>query len=405
MKGTNPTKKDAQTTESLADTQNRCAHTTRESSVLPGLALRICKWQSTPDIRSGDSAQSYRLTAEQLQDKRQTVVQVHTGAVLHDADWKETMTRGAPLVSVAMTAYNSAAWLPRSISSVFEQQTSFDFELVLGDDCSTDDTRAVLSAMQQRYGPRLRILPRSLKLGMQRNYFDVFEQCRGRFIAWLDADDYWTDGRKLELQVQALARDPSLSVCGHFVRHITSTGHVTEHCRPKMEAGRYGLADIIAGNFIPSTSIMFHNGLHRSLPPSFFELTGMVDWPILLQAARNGGILLLDRVMADYVLHPGSAYQGKGPLYQDGCDLEFYEWLAPTLPPQWQRSIRAARGMRHCAISYHLLRDGRIREGRQAAYRALCEPDVFDNVSTKLKSLASVESTAIRCRLQKMFLR
>lgn len=309
----------------------------------------------------------------------------------------------APLVSVAMTAYNSAPWLPRSIESVFKQHTQFDFELVLGDDCSTDETPTVLKVMQQRYGPRLRILPRDAKLGMQRNYLDVFEQCRGRFIAWLDADDYWTDVKKLELQVQALEHDPSLNVCGHFVRHITSTGQVAEHRSPKIAPGRYGLADILATNFVPSPSIMFYNGIHRSLPPSFFNLTGMVDWPILLQAARTGDILLLDRVMADYVLNPSSAYQGKGRLYQDERDLEFYDWIGPILPAQWGRDIRAARGIRHSAISYHLLQEGKVREGRQAAYRGLREPHVFDNVSTKLKSLASVELTAIRCRLQTMF--
>lgn len=300
----------------------------------------------------------------------------------------------SPLVSVAMTAYNSAAWLSRSIESVFQQQTSFGFELVIGDDLSTDGTAAVLDRYKHEYASRIRVLPRSEKVGMQRNYYETFEQCRGKYIAWLDADDYWTDPQKLEVQVAVLEMDDSVGVCGHFVQQVKPTGEIVTGRCPSQPPGRYGLAEILAQNFIPSPSIVFRNEVQRGLPESFFGLSGMVDWPILLQAARTGDIVLLDRIMANYVLHSGSAYQGKGKLYQDTLDVEFYEWVTPTLAPQWKRAIQAAQGIRHDAISYHLVKGGKLPEARRAAYKALRVPHVLDNLSTKFKPIALVEATA-----------
>lgn len=293
----------------------------------------------------------------------------------------------APLVSVAITSYHSSAWLPRALDSVLLQQTAFPFEIVVGDDCSTDNTMDVLRAYQQKYPSILHVLRRTERLGMQRNFYDTFEQCRGKYIAWLDADDYWTDPQKLAVQVATMEADDTVSVCAHFVRQVNDTGEVVRCRCPSQRPGRYGLNDILRSNFVPSPTILFRNGIHRSLPDSFFTLTGVVDWPILLQATLVGDIVLLNRTMADYVLTPGSAYQGKGPLYQDTIDLEFYEMAEQMLPQQWQRSIRAAKGHRHEAMSYHLLRQGSFAEARMAAQRALLLPHPLDNLYSKLKSL------------------
>ena len=298
---------------------------------------------------------------------------------------------GTPLVSVCMTAYNSAAWLARAIDSVLQQRTAFPIELVIGDDSSTDDTANVLASYREQHPQIIRVLNRTEKLGMQRNYFDTFERCRGKYIAWLDADDYWTDPEKLSMQVSVLEADESVSVCSHFVCHVTSTGEVIEERCPTMAPGRYGISEIIAENFVPSPSIMFRNGIHRSLPQSFFALTGLVDWPVLLRSALAGDIVLLDGIMANYVLTPGSAYMSKGPLYQDAIDLEFYDEMERMLPAEWQRSIRAAKGKRYEAMCHHLTRLGELSQARKAARQAFRVPDVMDNFFSKSKTLLSAE--------------
>ena len=296
-------------------------------------------------------------------------------------------SNAAPLVSVCITAYNSEKWLARALDSALLQRTSFPIELVIGDDCSTDGTLAVARSYQERNPHLIRVLERSKNLGMQRNYYATFEECRGKYIAWLDADDYWTDPKKMEIQVQVLESDSSVSVCGHFVRQVTKDGEVIRERSPSITPGRYGLKEIILKNFVPSPTIMFRNGIHHNLPKWFFELTGLADWPILVVAGLSGDIVLLDRVMADYVLTPGSSYMSKDSLHQEAIDLEFCEQMESMLPPEWHRHARASRGRRYESITYLLRKKGDFTASREIALKAFRSPALMDNCGSKIKGL------------------
>src|SRR5260370_42465128 len=127
-----------------------------------------------------------------------------------------------PLVSVAMTAFNSENWLARAIDSAINQQTAFPIEIVIADDCSTDATLRVAHSYRERYPTVIRVIARSRNIGIQRNYYEAFEQCRGKYIAWVDSDDFWTDPDKLTIHVQTLESDPSRNVAGHFVRSVST---------------------------------------------------------------------------------------------------------------------------------------------------------------------------------------
>jgi glycosyltransferase involved in cell wall biosynthesis len=274
-------------------------------------------------------------------------------------------------VSVTVTAFNSERWIARALDSALSQKTSFPFEIIVGDDCSTDGTVAIARSYQQRYPEIIRVLERSAKLGMQRNYYETFEACRGKYVAWLDADDYWTDPHKLQLQVELLESDPSVSVCSHIVRHVDQNGVPQRENQRALPAGRYGVKDIVSENFVPSPSIVFRNGLHRSLPGSFFELPGLVDWPMLVVAGLSGDIIVLDRVMANYSITPGSAYMSKGPLYQDQVDLIFCEHMQQFLPANLHGAVRRAKARKYQTIAYVLRQQGDFRGSRNAALKAV----------------------------------
>ena len=109
-----------------------------------------------------------------------------------------------PLVSVCMTTYNHEAYLAQAIESVLAQQTSFGVELVLGDDCSTDSTAAI---------GRVRFVTGDRNVGWRANYRRTFEACRGKYVAYCDGDDWWSDPRKLQMQADLLEFDPSCGMC------------------------------------------------------------------------------------------------------------------------------------------------------------------------------------------------
>jgi len=310
-----------------------------------------------------------------------------------------------PVVSVAITTFNSAACLPRALDSVLAQRTNFPIEIVVSDDCSEDDTVRVAHSYRERHPDAIRVLERSKNVGMQRNYYELFEHCRGKFIAWLDADDYWTDAEKLAVQVSVLEADASINVCGHLVRWVTDEGAVKRDRYPSTPAGRYGLPEILRSDFLPSPSVMFRNGIQRSLPAWYFDLAPTTDWPIWVIAALSGDIVLLDRVMADYVLMPGSSLMSKGDMYWYRVDTRFYKHIVSALPARWRRVARAEKGKRYEAMAYALRKQGDYAGSRRAAFHAFWSPAVMDNFRSKTKTLLAALVREVEWKLGRVFRR
>lgn len=119
----------------------------------------------------------------------------------------------APLVSVNMLTYNHEPYIAQAIEGVLAQQTDFGVELVIGEDCSTDRTAEICQDYAERYPGRIRLLTQAHNLGMRANNRRTLEACRGRYIAICDGDDYWSDPRKLQMQVDAMEADPACGLC------------------------------------------------------------------------------------------------------------------------------------------------------------------------------------------------
>jgi hypothetical protein len=108
---------------------------------------------------------------------------------------------------------------------------------------------------------------------------------------------------------------------------------------------------------------------------------------VLIFAGMAGDIVLLDRVMADYTLTPGSAYMSKGPLYQERMDVEFCGHMQSVLPAQWRRLARATRGKRYEGMAYLLRMEGDFTASREASLKAFRSPALTDNLRSKVKAL------------------
>jgi glycosyltransferase involved in cell wall biosynthesis len=290
-------------------------------------------------------------------------------------------------VSVAITTHNSEKWLEQALDSVLEQETGFPIEVIIADDCSQDETVDIARSYQKRYPGLITVVARPVNIGIQRNYFDTFERCRGKYIAWLDADDYWTDPRKLAIQVTALESDPSINVCCHYVRWVTKDGQINRDKAPSLPPGRYGLEEVLRQNFVATPSVMFRAGIQRSLPEWYFDLAPITDWPIWIMAALSGSILLIDCVMADYMLTPGSAFAGKGVVFGSSMEAKFYDHVESILPPRWHRLARSEKGKRYETLSYLLRKQGEYTESRRAAVKAFRSPALLDNLGGKTTSL------------------
>lgn len=111
-----------------------------------------------------------------------------------------------PLVSVLMITYNHAEYLAEAIDGIVSQQCDFPFELVIGEDASTDETRKIALDYQRRYPEIIRVIHSAANVGMNANGARVFSRARGEYVAYCEGDDYWCSPHKLARQV-TLIRD------------------------------------------------------------------------------------------------------------------------------------------------------------------------------------------------------
>jgi glycosyltransferase involved in cell wall biosynthesis len=127
------------------------------------------------------------------------------------ADW--TRLPGQPDISVGIVTFNHEAYLAQALDSVLLQDISCSYEVVIYEDCSSDRTREIALDYQRRFPDRIRVLYSDRNLGVAENVRRGLAACRGRYIAGLDGDDFWTHPQKLQKQFQALEARPEINLC------------------------------------------------------------------------------------------------------------------------------------------------------------------------------------------------
>jgi glycosyltransferase involved in cell wall biosynthesis len=125
----------------------------------------------------------------------------------------DDMNMADVVVSVMVITYNQEAYIARTLESVLMQQTDFDYELVIGEDSSTDRTRDIVRDYADRFPGRIRLVLAEKNLGPSANSLATLKACRGRYIAICEGDDYWVDPLKLQKQVGFLNLNPEYSLC------------------------------------------------------------------------------------------------------------------------------------------------------------------------------------------------
>lgn len=219
-------------------------------------------------------------------------------------------------VSVVMLTYNQSQYIDAAIQSVMHQNTDFDFELIIGDDCSTDDTLDRCKRWQQRYGDeRIVILPaQEHNLGIQANYLRAFAVCRGEYIAICEGDDYWIDREKLRLQVEFLDSNRDYALCVHrVVNYYQNDG--SKSLSNGGQKSENDILDLAKSNFISNVSAMWRRGqagdaLSRVLDPK--ENNQTVDYVTHMLNAQYGKIHYMNRCMAVYRKHNSAVWSQVG---------------------------------------------------------------------------------------------
>lgn len=106
--------------------------------------------------------------------------------------------------SVFVMVYNHEKYIAECLEGILMQKCNFNFDIVVGEDCSTDKSREILLEYQNRYPGKFKLLLHETNIGAANNQMEVFKNCKGKYIAMCEGDDYWIDPLKLQTQVDFL---------------------------------------------------------------------------------------------------------------------------------------------------------------------------------------------------------
>lgn len=208
-----------------------------------------------------------------------------------------------PKVSIVAISYNQESYVLEALESFLAQKTDFEFEVIIGDDASTDGTQKIISQFVKKHPKIVRPILRKRNVGVHENLFDVLRQAKGEYIALCEGDDYWTDPTKLQRQADFLDSHPDYALCFHPVKVFFQKGEEPDTIFPEDKEG-FTTERLLEVNYIQTNSVMYRKQTYDDLPIDILPL----DWYLHLYHAQFGKIGFIDRVMASYRRHEGGIW-------------------------------------------------------------------------------------------------
>ncbi len=238
-------------------------------------------------------------------------------------------------LSVCVLAYNHEKYIRKTLESIFSQKTNFEFEVIIGEDGSKDQTLDVIKQYTKENQPKNLILKerspnRKIYIdgrptGIQ-NGLDTFSEARGQYIAFLEGDDFWTDETKLQKSVDYLDATPKASLCFHDANIYDQKSKSNIHTVPNVDKNVFSFDDMLKGNFIPTCTIVFRNHLINFKEASdLLRHSPMTDWPIYLLLAKHGQLHYFSFLGATYRIHPESYWESQPFMYRIKKTLYAYK--------------------------------------------------------------------------------
>ena len=236
------------------------------------------------------------------------------------------------MLSVCVMTYNHVNFIEQCLDSILNQKVNFNYEIVLGEDESSDGTREICIDYANKHPELIRLFKRRrvdvIKIGNRAtgrfNFIENVKAARGKYIALLDGDDYWSDVDKLQKQVDFLEGNPSYSLVFSNGKVVYEASEKDEHMvymDKKMPDGYYqpfstpedstDIMKLSKGNFIHTAGVVFRNWVKEDGIPEYMYHTSIGDWPLHLYTARFGLIKFMNEDFIRYRVHDKGFYSKK----------------------------------------------------------------------------------------------
>lgn len=280
-----------------------------------------------------------------------------------------------PLVSVCVQTYNQVKYIKKSLKSILEQKTDFEFEIVLGDDQSSDGTREICIDYVKKHPDRIRLLlhhrENNIKIdGKPTAIFNSLYNllsARGDFIAYCDGDDYWSDPYKLQKQVDYLRNNPDTSLTYHSIQLVNKEGNRINKNTYFSEAERdFSQEELLKAIIQPPTCTWCFRNIVNDIPVEFTKSFNGDNFWISLLGNHGKGKYLKNIQPSNYRIHSEAMWSTIDKSYQ--LKSKYYTYLNLSKYYRRKEDLNLAGYFRVRAKSYgkmylsRLLRDFKLKK-------------------------------------------
>ncbi len=260
-----------------------------------------------------------------------------------EASWFQPMK-----VNVIVAAYNHEKFIGECLDNILKQQTNFEVEILIGEDGSSDRTREIVEKYGKQYSDKIKVFlndPNNvLYIDGHRtgrlNYIHLLKQADGKYAAFCDGDDFWTDPLKLQKQVDFLESHPDFAICFHRIKiaEMDGNGKAIGSKLSKSVKEITTIKDLAKGNYIAHSSCVFRNKLFKEFPEWCYRVP-IFDWPHHLLNASYGKIKYINEAMATYRIHQGNYTSSFKPIERYKRAIQTFEICKKHFYPRFRHSF------------------------------------------------------------------
>ncbi len=232
-------------------------------------------------------------------------------------------------VSIATVTYNHEAYLKKTLDSFLAQKTNFQYEIVIGEDCSTDRTRDVFYKYQNKYPEKIHVITSEKNVGSQKNALRTINACIGKYIAMCEGDDYWTDPYKLQKQVDFLEENSEYGLISSDINLIDTDGNLLpdNNMVLKQRANRkpkVDFFDLLGTNLINTLTVCTRADLMKELAERVLNenLCFVYDYWFWLNISLKSKIRISYEKTASYRVHEGDISHNNKKLSLQSCYIQ-----------------------------------------------------------------------------------
>jgi len=213
-----------------------------------------------------------------------------------------------PIASICCITYNHEKYIAQALDSILTQEGKYSYEILIGEDCSTDKTRELLMNYQEKFPHIIKLMLHDDNIGMMKNFIGTLQSCSGKYIAILEGDDYWTDSYKLQKQIHFLENNPE-----YIITYTSSLSFIKKNQVLGKSGGTevdLSAEDLLKAPPLNTLTTCFRN-IITSFPPEIYasKLGDLFIWSLLGEHGK--GKFLDDIEPSMYRIHEDGVFSEK----------------------------------------------------------------------------------------------